>query len=219
VFGVISPFDTLVVSFDQEIQFPAEKDSAIEANHDFAYMEGKKASQIRLMGVDTSLVGGARVPHIAPDTDYEGLFKKIKNSDGDVQDEVEPISFSTMPILADSLNTAKPSADTVLVADSVHAAGILSLDDLQDFYMVPLALDDSLFVSLNSKGKLTLYLPDNTPIEAKSGKAGYKNNDIKYLDPEILPKDQVLYLTVRVWNVEASVPESYDILMQKIKGE
>ncbi|HSQ41802.1 MAG TPA: hypothetical protein VLM37_05950 [Fibrobacteraceae bacterium] len=161
--GLISPFDTVTAEFSTSV--PSINVEQVDMSSPVNYAQSSSLKKWNIYG-DTTLAG---LTAFEPNTNYEIVFSDLKNEDGDVQDEDQRLSFTTMPILdkdfeededgdaldndkrtkADDLADSLQFFDSTDLDDGISIAGVISGDDDVDYFSIWVYYKDSVAIELS----------------------------------------------------------------------
>ena len=177
--GTVSPFDTLMVEFDQKIRLPNADD--VTTTNDLKVVK-VDARNLVVTG-DSAMAGYG---FFVAGTDYTVTFSNVENDVGDKQKAPQTVRFTTLPFIdsdftecevvktflacrfndgfdtPDALMNATGAAffDGAALAEGTQVAGMLAFnkmrnatqygkDDLVDTYVLKLRMDDTVDVKLS----------------------------------------------------------------------
>ncbi|MDR1758952.1 MAG: hypothetical protein LBR60_00305 [Fibrobacter sp.] len=163
--GERSPFDTLQINFDKNIELPGDSSVSATSPMEMLRVKGKT---LYIIGADTVLSG---LPVLEPGkARHEIKFKNIKDTDGYVNKKEQTITFATYPLFdKDGLvsgecidngtpQNAEALADSVKFFDNTSFANGLTFSamlsgnynddcpDLTDYFRVFLKAKDTLYI-------------------------------------------------------------------------
>lgn len=168
-YGLVSPFDTLRVAFDQAIQNPNSDD--VESDNPFKVV-GTEGASLVLAG-DSTIAGFA---FFKPATEYDVVFNNVKNTDGVGQSEAQTAHFETMPFLDKDYTGCVSTYNDCEYNDWVELADSLMNADGSEFFEgsgLRAGMQSAGILSLNKIKDVAKYkqndLEDNFLLKLKSG--------------------------------------------------